>query len=600
MSADDLIRPSFAARTRARTRRDDSAFALVFFALSIVVLMGIAALVVDVGYWFLHAQKIQRAADAAALAGVVWMPGSPSNATTTAMQAAAGNGFSAGVTVNTNVTNSAGVFEPHVLKVSITDTDVPTFFAKVFGLESITETRTATAEYQPSVPLGSAENSFGTGGLSLDAAGDTSNVWAAVNGYCTSKENGDEFLSAFDATYTGSGYSCSSTHTAKTPSATANSEYNGDNPTSAGYSYDIVTPSAETLGFTTAPITIDAYDPGFQPTQCAGQPASSTFNPAGGQTVDSNLGGAAASMTTDYSLTYSPVPLDPSFDSPMPAAADTNSQAANPYVAASGDPTTCGQWVNLFTIPAGSPNGDYRLQVTTPESPGQLSDGTNAYALRVNEGPTGSAWSRCSNITTSAFYNASLPCPVIQGENALGVFATQLGSTSACPAGAPAGAKCGAFYLAQIDQSYAGHELHVNLFDPGEGSKDIELLDPDGNPVSFFWNVTDDCPLSAPNQGSSDCTGPQGIPFTDNAADTGGGTELPVDGTVTPPTGIVSNSEFNDRHVQLSFAIPSTYTGADNGGWWKIEYISNGSIQDRTTWQVALGGSPIHLLPPSP
>ena len=44
----------------------DAGFVLVFFALSLVALMGIAALVVDVGAWYLRADKIQRAADAAA------------------------------------------------------------------------------------------------------------------------------------------------------------------------------------------------------------------------------------------------------------------------------------------------------------------------------------------------------------------------------------------------------------------------------------------------------------------------------------------------------------------------------------------------------
>jgi hypothetical protein len=439
------------------------------------------------------------------------------------------------------------------------------------------------------VGLGSPENSIGTGGLSLDPAGDTSNIWAAVNGYCTSKENGDEFLSAFDATWNGSTYTCSATPTAQTPGATANDEYNGDDPTAPGYSYDIVTPSATTVGVTTAPITVDAYDPSFEPTQCAGQPgitSSSPFNPVGGQTVDNSLGMATSAITTDYALTYSPDPVNPSFDQPVPSSADTNAQETNPYVASSGDPATCGRWVNLFTIPAGSPNGDYRLQVTTPESEGQLSDGSNAYALRVSDGPAGS-WSRCSTIAVDAYYSPD--CPSIAGQNALSVYATSSGASSGCPGGAAPAATCGSFYLAQIAPAYAGHELDVNLFDPGEGSKDIELLDPDGTPVSFSWKTSDDCPLPPPNQASTDCA--QDLGFSDNAEDSGSGTQLPVDGTVTPPRGIVSNSEFNDRHVQLSFTIPDNYT-ADNGGWWKIEYVSNGAnITDRTTWTVALSGS---------
>ena len=77
----------------------DGGFVLVFFALAIIALMGIAALVVDVGYWYLRGDQIQRAADAAALAGVVYMPGnaplgSASNAATNeADSVLASNGF---------------------------------------------------------------------------------------------------------------------------------------------------------------------------------------------------------------------------------------------------------------------------------------------------------------------------------------------------------------------------------------------------------------------------------------------------------------------------------------------------------------------------
>ena len=74
-------------------------------------------------------------------------------------------------------------------------------------------------------------------------------------------------------------------------------------------------------------------------------------------------------------------------------------------------------------------------------------------------------------------------CPVIQGENALSVYANESGGS-------------GNFYLAKIDASYANHVLEVSLFDPGEGDKDIEL---DGarlapSLATFLWETTDSCP----------------------------------------------------------------------------------------------------------
>ena len=43
-------------------------------ALLMLPLLAFAGFAVDIGYWYTHANRMQRAADAAALAGVVWMP----------------------------------------------------------------------------------------------------------------------------------------------------------------------------------------------------------------------------------------------------------------------------------------------------------------------------------------------------------------------------------------------------------------------------------------------------------------------------------------------------------------------------------------------
>ena len=50
---------------------------LVLFVVSIFVLTGITAIVVDVSWYWANTLRVQRAADAAALAGVVWLPGAP-------------------------------------------------------------------------------------------------------------------------------------------------------------------------------------------------------------------------------------------------------------------------------------------------------------------------------------------------------------------------------------------------------------------------------------------------------------------------------------------------------------------------------------------
>ena len=50
---------------------------VVIFALSIIVFVGLAAVVIDVSWYWANTLRMQRAADAAALAGVVYLPGNP-------------------------------------------------------------------------------------------------------------------------------------------------------------------------------------------------------------------------------------------------------------------------------------------------------------------------------------------------------------------------------------------------------------------------------------------------------------------------------------------------------------------------------------------
>src|SRR3954463_14195430 len=82
-----------------RAATDEGGFVLPWFALMLLVLVAMAGFGVDVWNWWYSAQKAQRAADAGALAGVVFMPGATSGATpdptakSTALTAVSNNGF---------------------------------------------------------------------------------------------------------------------------------------------------------------------------------------------------------------------------------------------------------------------------------------------------------------------------------------------------------------------------------------------------------------------------------------------------------------------------------------------------------------------------
>ncbi len=147
---------------------------LVIFAMSILVLVGFVAIVVDVSWYWSNSLKVQRAADAAALAGAVDLPARPGTASVhplgtgvgDALAEASKNGYAngGGVTVTPvqdSVANTGG--NANQMDVTIS-APVQTFFMRVFGIQTITATRTSKALFTLPVPMGSPENYYGVFG----------------------------------------------------------------------------------------------------------------------------------------------------------------------------------------------------------------------------------------------------------------------------------------------------------------------------------------------------------------------------------------------------------------------------------------------------
>lgn len=225
-------RPSL--RTTARSRGQHG-YVMVMFALLLVPLLLMVGFAVDVGYWYNRASDIRRAADAAALAGVVWLPDVDA-ARSAALEAAARNGFVPGGNISIDVEPSEQ--SERRLRVTIRDSSVGSFFYKSIAGKTIPLERTAFAEYVLSVPMGSPRNFFGTGTLleNYTATGIPAEyLYQSVNPYCTDKVNGDRFQSGY------AGGTCS---------GTANGEYRTD-----GYEMYIEAPDTRT-----APIEVRLYD----------------------------------------------------------------------------------------------------------------------------------------------------------------------------------------------------------------------------------------------------------------------------------------------------------------------------------------------------
>ena len=162
--------------------------------LLMLVFVGLAAIAVDLGRGYVVGQQEQRAADAAALAGVVSLPGDQAKASATARDYTALNGFKDGV-ADTSIT--AGVDgRPTRLRVTVTRT-IDTLFASVLGHPTQTVARTAVADYAGPVPMGSPCNEFGDdpepGGHRSANCNATGQFWANVGSPLAPKGNGDAY-----------------------------------------------------------------------------------------------------------------------------------------------------------------------------------------------------------------------------------------------------------------------------------------------------------------------------------------------------------------------------------------------------------------------
>ena len=159
------LKPHVSTAGRVRERGQ----VIVIFAGAIVLFMLLLAVVVDVSWYWANTLRVQRAADAAALAGVVWLPQCPAssascpsgrNARDVAIAEATKNSY-VNIT-NATVTTAVDADNNRALRVSVS-ANVGTYFMRVIGISSIPATRNAKAEFIMPVPMGSPQNYYGVG-----------------------------------------------------------------------------------------------------------------------------------------------------------------------------------------------------------------------------------------------------------------------------------------------------------------------------------------------------------------------------------------------------------------------------------------------------
>jgi hypothetical protein len=605
-------------------------------ALMIVPILAFTGFAVDLGAWYARAAQIQRAADAAALAGARYMPNF-ARAEAEARTVAAKNGFIDGVNgVSVQVSQVPG--NSSRIRVTIEDPRVSQYFSKLFR-PTVEIERLSTGELIRPIPMGSPRNFLGTNTMNSGFGSQyVENFWLSVSGYCARREHGDRITPRADAVGGdgSSGDSASQSNFAGcVPGAPSKPSGSGPvlaNPdyTPNGYFYAV-----ETLRGSSSSWTLQMYDG----PHCGYESRSSDSNPTG----DSGAGDAAAvggtpnfrgnwSSTTAYSArdtvvhqgrtwiarTNSTGRVPPTLPTQSNAywsltsrrlyeviirgndRPDDPSQATVLYSITLDPSTMCkfsngsdnwrNTWKNVYTFTSAqlaSP-ARYFVQIRPLQPPEtNLQEGQNQFSLRLARN---GSFSPCSDDPTISGYQAD--CLRLYGLTHLGVYANAGGANPS-------------FYLAQIGPEHNNHVLEVELYDPAEGAVAIRLLDPLGNAVPFTWEI-------ACQDGSYQSeTGVSCLTTGENAPAGGYGPGSPdysgngksVSGSVGPSQRSWGSrngqtGKYSGRQLRLRYQLPANIATAYNGyTWWRIQYVVGSSIGDRTTWSVLVKGDPVRLVP---
>jgi len=573
-------------RRRTAQRGASAILVSVFVA---VLAMPLAAISVDVARWYVELERVQAAADAAATAGVTYMPDDFAKARARAIEIAEDNGYpNSG---DTRVDVSVGD-KPTQLRVTVSSR-IGNNFAASFGITDSVLSRSAVADYNGPAPMGSPCNIMGneppgtstrppvTSTLSVPVgASCTSNpqFWANIAGPDWPKGNGDQFMTRTCATGVDG---CS---------GGKNTDFDPQ-----GYFY-LVRVAETAVG---RPVQMQIYDPAFV--------AQGDFCERGpkGNAVDNNRWNRYANTDakTRYAKTSqtttnqfctgdvptSSVPTTTSFglraptDTGEPRLAPAVSTCARQYKGwgeddlhnqslKEGHPKydeqlaqVFHQWVPFCTFTP-TEAGDYYVQVRTnvalntssPDGQGGYQGNQRIFTQTGDDTSVGGGGA--NRFALRAFSSGLAP-------GAVSVSAWQRMPIYANAAGASTD-----FNLVRVIPAAQGKSLVFGFFDVGEAASNgtLRVIPPaDSN-------------LPATLTG---CTGSGKV----NGALTG-----------CQITGI-NASGWNGRSQQIRVPIPSTYecdTTSPGGCWFRVgvNFGGGSSVNDSTTWTAQIEGEPVRLI----
>jgi Putative Flp pilus-assembly TadE/G-like len=560
---------------------------LPLMAIMLVVLMGTAAMAIDLGWLFWQSIEIQHGADSAALAGVVYEPIQRTNAHEQAEAAAKENGYD-DTSPDTTVTVLDLVDDPtaveHDLQLRVTITQrVDTFFMQIFGLDHFDLERTAVAEYAAPLNLGSPTSYFGDD--PAQQIYDTG-LYAAITGNYVPKAWGDRHSLCLDF---GQGAECREQGD-DPPYGGAPQGYNpegvqsvnwGTTAAEGGYVFGIDVPEGS------SGLKVEIFD---APLYSIRRNYSSPTPPTGaGNFFDDtwyNPGPNGWNYTVEATTWYmlygpDPTPGDSTdgnellcslaFEDRLPSVNPNDNAPPNSssYLGDFGSMGWDMSWLEFDQVRAaghqdilnamwqdmaGSTIADY----ASPGCSSSFDRGPGTYLLRVmNEyDDSGEADTRLSwvglnmfSLRTSTAVGAQ---PTIAGVGEMLMHVARNTPLSE-------------FYLAEVPERYAGRDLTIEFWDVGDisggaASDNLSIIDGTGSVVDCEWSATN--------------------------GDSGSG----------PCSIITSGYAFDNELITVTIALPDDYTCTGLQCWFKAHYTYGGGwVRDTSTWAAYIEGNPLRI-----
>jgi hypothetical protein len=595
--------------------------AIVLLALTGTLLIGGVGIAVDLAVGYMYSIAAERAAAAAALSGVEFMPdqfsaasaiplGSRNDATDRAIDEARRNAFDVADSANGVVVTPAAVpGHANQLKVTVAR-NTPVFFMQLFGFSTYRVARTAVAAYVPPISLGQPGNQIGG---SVSSLGSTSFYFMRTEGWATDRQQGDAYTPNPNGGALGVSsdvHQISFANGSELRDATVSDR--------GGYNYRIVIPAGGSGG------VIQVYNATFAPdgsNYCDNNninPAARSCNANGGNYhmheddggpfsygTNSNYAAMRYTLyrvnnnfirTTDLMCSQMTVlPIDArNYNQPSNQYRNINTGATITQLYAGANPTNMliyHNWVDIATYAGGQdgglvslrqPNfgscaqggvllpGTYRLRVDTLNSDGSVStNGSNAgahkgYAVRVVNGDA--QRTACSTCALAAWDDMAIYTPISVGSG--GSFAIK---------------------LFQLRPEYAGLTVNIDIYDPGDisstsGTVTLNILDPAG----------------------AVATSPQGVNIYDlgvqrsNLATGQYAVIASAQNGNQTASFIATNSGIsrNGHWVHIELPIPSNYNPLPGQDWWSLQYVTGAgtTATDTVTVAVGLKGGPVHLV----